>query len=690
MSTSTVWEDLDPMMAASARRRWWITRTGLLVVLLIAAVLRFWNLEANEFGNLYYAAAVRSMAASWHNFLYASFDPAGFVSLDKPPVAFWLQVLSVKVLGYSGFALHLPQALEGSIAVLVVYLVGRRLAGDWGGLLAGLVMAVTPASVAIDRSNLPDSCLLLVLLVAGSVLLRATERARWGWLLVATAIVGLGFNVKLTAAYLVLPSFYLVYWLGALAARGTRVAHLAAATVVLVMVSLSWPLFVDLSPADARPYVGDTQTNSVLGLAFHLQGLQRMVGNRPPPGSGPSSPPVTDRTQPGPRMPGPPFARGPGTGEEEFTGHGGHPGPLRLANRDLAGHVTWLVPFAAIGAACIVSVLPRWRPLSPMHQNVLLWGGWFVTYAVAFSLSDSPIHPYYLTLVAAPVAILTGLAAKVLWDTRELSGNRSSLLALALLATAGWQIWTAASYPVWGRWLAPMVLSGTGAGAVLLLVSGGRCWSPTTTRNLGAAGMVVGLAALLLCPAVWSATPVLAPGGRMVPVADPILLERRNIPVDSAEAWRATRVLAAYLDHRRGKERYLLAVPDIHAASPLIIDSSARVMAYGGFSGTDPILSAAQFSEMVKEGELRFVLLSSEPRPGRPVDHRDAIAAWVREHGREVPRAEWMPIEPRRNDSRLPPSPWGEVSAMLLRLYQGPGCRLYECGPAGTATGAAS
>lgn len=680
MSTASI--ELDPIAAASAWPPRWVERTGLLLVLVIAALLRFWHLDANEYGNLYYAATVRSMAASWHNFLYASFDPAGFVSVDKPPVAFWLQVLSVKVFGYCGFALHAPQAIEGILSVLMVYLLTRRMAGEWCGLLAALVMAVTPASVAIDRSNLPDSCLLLVLLLAGAALLRATQGARWGWLLAATALVGLGFNVKLTAAYLVLPSFYLVYWLGASATRRTRAGHLVAATVVLVAVSLSWPLFVDLTPASARPYVGDTQTNSVLDLAFHLQGLQRIAGQRPPPGGPQDGPP-----QPGERMPGPPppFAHGPGPGGEEFTGHGGHPGPFRLANRDLAGHMTWLVPFAAIGIACILSGSPRSRPLSRVRQHVLLWGGWFVTYATAFSFSGGPVHPYYLTLLAAPLAILTGLAAKVLWNTREFSGNRSSLLAIALLATAGWQVGTAGYYPAWGRWLTPIVLVGAGAGTILLMISGGRSRTPVATRSLGLAGMGLSLAALLICPAAWSATPVLVPGGRMVPVADPILLERLGGEADSIEKWRATDVLSGYLG-RQGNGRYLLAVPDIHTASPLIIAAGERVMAYGGFSGTDPILTVEQFSKLIQAGELRFVLLGSQRPPGGPRAGRsDAIADWVRKHGREIPAAQWMPMpEPRGGEGRTAPSPWGEVSQMLRRLYQGPECRLYDCRPAGS------
>ena len=86
---------------------------ALFAVLCLAAFLNFWNLSANGYGNAYYAAAVRSMTQSWHNFFFASFDPGGFITVDKPPVGLWVQAASAKVFGYSGTSLLLPEALAG-------------------------------------------------------------------------------------------------------------------------------------------------------------------------------------------------------------------------------------------------------------------------------------------------------------------------------------------------------------------------------------------------------------------------------------------------------------------------------------------------------------------------------------------------------------------------------------------------
>lgn len=60
-------------------------RRVLVVIALVAAFCDFFQLQRNGYANLYYAAAVRSMLESWHNFFFVSFDPGGFVTVDKPP-----------------------------------------------------------------------------------------------------------------------------------------------------------------------------------------------------------------------------------------------------------------------------------------------------------------------------------------------------------------------------------------------------------------------------------------------------------------------------------------------------------------------------------------------------------------------------------------------------------------------------
>src|SRR6266849_487384 len=252
-------------------------KVGLFALLSAAAALRLWRLDQNGFGNEYYTAGVRSMSLSWHNFLYNSFDPAGFVSVDKPPVALWIQVASVKLFGFHALSVLVPQALEGVAAVALVYHLVQRRFGAAAGLLAALSLALTPVSVAIDRSSNTDSCLVLVLLLAAWALTLAVEEGSLPFLVLAMALVGLGFNVKMLAAFVVLPTFALVYFAGAPLDWQRRLAHLAVGGAVVTAVSLSWVVFYDLTPPDRRPFAGSSRYSSMIELAVGNNGMERFV-----------------------------------------------------------------------------------------------------------------------------------------------------------------------------------------------------------------------------------------------------------------------------------------------------------------------------------------------------------------------------------------------------------------------------
>ena len=276
--------------ASPRARPMWGEWVVLLVILGFAAWLRLWRLDLNGTGNPYYAAAVRSMQVNFKNFVFGSFDPAGFITVDKPPLALWVQAISAKVFGFHGLSLLIPQAIMGVASVVVLYVVIRRTAGVVPALLAAFVLSITPIGVAVDRDNLPDSMLTLVLLLAAAALSRAIETGRWKSILTAVALVGVGFNVKMLAAFLVLPTFYLVYFLAAPVGRLHRLGQLSVGTAVLMAVSLSWCLIVEFVPKQNRPYIGGSKNNSALDLALGYNGLGRVFGGsgnlRPPGGRG--------------------------------------------------------------------------------------------------------------------------------------------------------------------------------------------------------------------------------------------------------------------------------------------------------------------------------------------------------------------------------------------------------------------
>src|SRR2546428_6085006 len=229
---------------------------GLVVVLAVAAALRLWRLSQNGFGNEYYTAGVRSMSLSWHNFFDNAFDPAGSSPVDKPPVALWIQVASVKLFGFHALSVLIPQALEGVAAVALLHHLVERRFGPAAGLLAALFLALTPVSVAIDRSSNTDSCLVLVLLLAAWALTHAVEKGSWPLLVLAMALIGLAFNVKMLAAFVVLPTFALVYFVGAPLGWWRRIGHLAVAGGVPAAGWLSWGGGAALTPPGAAAAAG--------------------------------------------------------------------------------------------------------------------------------------------------------------------------------------------------------------------------------------------------------------------------------------------------------------------------------------------------------------------------------------------------------------------------------------------------
>ncbi|MDQ4042633.1 MAG: glycosyltransferase family 39 protein, partial [Actinomycetota bacterium] len=316
---------------------------ALAAILVLSALLNLYNLTGEGYSNDYYAATVKNMLTSWSNFFFVSFD-AGFVSVDKPPLGLWIQAASAYLFGFHGWALLLPQALAGVLSVAVLYHLVRRTFGPVAGLLSALALAVTPISVAVQRNNVMDALLILALLLAAWAFVVAAERGSLRWLLLGAVIVGLGFNIKMLQAFLVLPAFYLLYLLAARASWRRRILHLVVATLALLVVSLSWAVAVDLIPAGERPYVGSSPDDSVLGLVLGYNGFDRLLGISS--GSDGESIPAG--------APG-----GPGGGTMEL----GDPGPLRLLNGRLAGQASWLLPLAVVG---LVAAVWQRRPRLPL------------------------------------------------------------------------------------------------------------------------------------------------------------------------------------------------------------------------------------------------------------------------------------------------------------------------------------
>jgi 4-amino-4-deoxy-L-arabinose transferase-like glycosyltransferase len=626
-------------------------------VLMLAIVLRLWRLRHNGFGQDYYSAGVRSMTESWHNFFFNAFDPTGFVSLDKPPVAFWIQAAAARIFGFGSPAVLVPQALEGAASIAILYHLVRRRFGVPAGLLAALFLALTPLSVAVDRSSNTDSCLLLALLIAAWIVLKAAETGNWLTLFVGMAALGVAFNVKMLAAFVLLPSLAIIYLAGDWAEWRQRLVQLAVGGAVLASVSLSWITAYDLTPPDERPYVGSSTDNSMLELAVGHNGIERFVHrrHRPPaaqrPDAGAAQRSAADTAQP--PVAGADPAAIQAARRVAYGRAADHvpAGLLRLADRHLASQTGWLFPLALLGLAAALARTKQGPSRDPRRLSLLLWALWGATCIVVYSAAGGIFHAYYTLPLAAPLAALAGIGIVALWEHFRADGLSSWWLPAGLAATAAWQAYIEYAYlgtgaGDWRRGLYGLLLGGAALGGTGLILARARL-RDGTWRAVALGAAACSILALLVTPAAWALSTVIKRGNVGFPAADLLLLAPpAEAPRDGgSNGWALEQRLVAYLQRERRGERYLLATSDARSAAPIIIHTGEPVLAMGGFSGTDPILTPERLAALVAGHEVRFVLLTA---PGFGQGERDMLpetplADWVRDHGRRVDPDLWRP-----------------------------------------------
>jgi 4-amino-4-deoxy-L-arabinose transferase-like glycosyltransferase len=346
-------------------------------VLALSTVLNTHRLAQNGYANVFYSAGVKSMLGSFHDFLFASFDPGGMITVDKPPLGLWVQVLSAKLFGFSPLSLLLPEALIGTLGVLALFWVMRRPFGTLAALAGALALAVFPSFVASSRDNNLDVFLILLMTLACGLMLRAIQSGRWRSLLGCAVLVGLAFNTKTLAAYMIVPGLALGYLICAPGPLLRRLGKLLVAGALMGAVSFAWIAYVEATPASQRPYVGGSTDNTELGLTFDYNGFGRVEGEVGGPGQifvrlGAVAPFSrryhtalrlrTSRTRE-PKVPTPnPIL--PDGHYSNPTPFGVPPGPLRLFEAGLGDQGGWMVPFALLGmlALALAIVASRNEP----------------------------------------------------------------------------------------------------------------------------------------------------------------------------------------------------------------------------------------------------------------------------------------------------------------------------------------
>jgi len=393
--------------------RW--ERPALGVLLLATAVLYLWDLSASGWANSFYSAAAQAGSKSWSAFLYGASDAAGSITVDKPPASLWIMALSVRVFGLSSWSIIAPQALMGVATVATLY---TSILG-WDIIFGhrGVDRARLDAGVAVDALGGIDvehrALLVLLLTLAAYATIRAIEDGRTRWMLLAGTLVGLGFLTKQLQAFLVLPGLAAAYLIAAPVSWRRRVRDGLLAVGAMVLAAGWWVALVQLVPASMRPYIGGSQTDSFLELTFGYNGLGRLTGSETgvarPSGAG-------------------------GGGGGGFGGFSSQSGWGRMFASEVGGQIAWLIPAALL----------------------------------TFSLMAGVFHEYYTVALAPPIAALVGIGTTVLWQRRTELWSLA-VLAGVTLATSGWAFVLLARSPDWLPWLRWVVLAAGLLGAVGLL-----------------------------------------------------------------------------------------------------------------------------------------------------------------------------------------------------------------------------
>ena len=529
----------------------------LLLIAILAAVLNGFNIWTDQYANTYYTTAVASMMQNFHNFFFASLDSAASVTVDKPPVTFWIQSISAWIFGLHGWSVILPQALAGVGSVLLIYFLVKPSFGLTAARLGALALACTPIAAAVSRTNNIDSMLVFTLLLATWLLFRSVQRSSVSSLLGAFAVIGFAFNMKMLQAYMVLPAFYLFYVLAAKVNWKKKIRFLSGATVIMLVISLSWAVIVDMIPADKRPYVGSSETNSVLELAFGYNGLSRLTGNQGGNGGAPGSdnqqqPPqfnnsagmnsdtntadnssnsndINQGVQGGRPDGESPIGDDKGLGRKGGGNFGtGEEGPLRLFQSELSGQASWLLPFVAFATVSLLAGLRRKR-ITLKHKETIFWLTWLVPAMAFFSVAGF-FHHYYLIMLAPPIAALFGAGWTQLFDDyRSHDGWKAWLLPIAVILTAGFQWFIIHPYDdvIGVGWSMGIAVAGVIFATTLILYR-------FREVELNHTASVIGLLILLIGPLYWAFTPITYGGNSMLPQAGPGESESRGNMSDFA------------------------------------------------------------------------------------------------------------------------------------------------------------
>ncbi|WP_407727039.1 glycosyltransferase family 39 protein [Rhodococcoides fascians] len=626
-------------------RRWELL--GLVTLLIGTGVAYIWGLGASGWANSFYSAAIQAGSVSWKAFFFGSSDAANSITVDKPPMSLWLMSLSVRVFGLNTWAMLVPQALLGVASVALLRAVVVRRFGAAAGLLAGLVLALTPVAALMFRFNNPDALLVLLMIAAVWSMLRGVESGKAKWLLITGMFVGFGFLTKQLQVMLVVPPLALTYLIAGPPKLGTRVLQLFAALGALIVSAGWWLLIVEFWPASSRPWVGGSQNNSILELTLGYNGLGRLSGNE------------TGSVTPG----------GGGGGGSMW----GETGILRMFDASQGGQIAWLIPAALLLLVTGLVLRGKAPRTDAQRASLIVWGAWLLVTGLTFSFMAGIFHSYYTVALSPAVAALVGIGSVVLWRERQRLWVRIAMaLAVASTVAPAWVLLgRSASFVPWLKWailvvgvvavvalLIPALTRGRLAAVAILAVMFAGLAGPTAyavdtigtphtgsivsagpnTGMRGFGGMGEGRRGQGGLPGGMQLPPgAQMPAGMQPPAGLPS--QAGQLPGGAEmggmggllEGSTPTAAVTAMLEQNAGSYTWVAAAIGANTAAGYQLATEDPVMPVGGFNGTDPSPTLAEFQQYVADGRIHY-FIGGGGMGGRESGSSAEISAWVTEN----------------------------------------------------------
>jgi 4-amino-4-deoxy-L-arabinose transferase-like glycosyltransferase len=563
---------------------------------------------------------VQAGSKSWEAWFFGSLDSSNFITVDKPPASLWIMGFSARIFGFSSWSLLAPQALMGVGSVALVFATVRRSLVGYGaklsalgGLLAGGILAFTPAAALMFRFDNPDAFLVLLMTAAAYFTVRALAKGSWRWLALVGVALGFAFLTKMLQGLLVLPAFALAYLFLANTTLGRRIVHLLVAAAALVVSAGWWVLATVLWPAASRPYIGGSTDNSVLNLVFGYNGFGRIFGNSGGGGGG---------------------AGATGASGSSF---GGAVGLQRLFSSEMGLEISWLLPAALLALVFGGIVLWRMPRVSAARAGLVLWGGWLVVTGLVFSYMSGIVHPYYTVALAPAIAGLVGVGGVVLWHSR--ATVLGWLGVATMLAVSGiWGFNLLSENSDWMPWLRWTLLVLSLGGSIAFIAA-----AALDLKRVASVALVVGMLGGLGGTAAYSiATASVAHSGS-IPSVGPTSSDTGagggfgGGPGGAAfGSSTSTGSLDALVE--KSTARWAAAVDGSQSAASLELSTGAAVMAIGGWS-SDPAPTLAQFEAWVKAGDIGYYISGGQGGGGGlgggiggGSSTASEIATWVAAH----------------------------------------------------------